>query len=60
MAFKRFAEKFKSGFKLPRTVSKPPYGHVCQIGDPVLRKKALDVPVGQIMSEDIQEVFSLS
>ena len=35
----------------------PPYNHVCQIGDPVLRQKAALVDLEELKSEKIQKVI---
>ncbi|XP_059191434.1 peptide deformylase, mitochondrial [Centropristis striata] len=36
----------------------PPYSHVCQVGDPVLRSHAADVDPATITSPEIQKVIS--
>ncbi|KAJ8335549.1 hypothetical protein SKAU_G00388910 [Synaphobranchus kaupii] len=35
----------------------PPYGHVCQVGDPVLRVKAAEVEVASVGGTEVQEVI---
>ncbi|XP_013780620.1 peptide deformylase, mitochondrial-like isoform X2 [Limulus polyphemus] len=37
---------------------KPPYNHICRIGDPVLRYEAKAIDVEKIKSEEIQKVIS--
>lgn len=39
----------------PRPVE-PPYSHITQIGDPVLRQKAIDIPVETIKSAEVQSL----
>ncbi|KAF0040824.1 peptide deformylase, mitochondrial [Scophthalmus maximus] len=36
----------------------PPYSHICQVGDPVLRSQAADVDPAAITSPEIQKVIS--
>uniref|UniRef100_T1IJ36 Peptide deformylase n=1 Tax=Strigamia maritima TaxID=126957 RepID=T1IJ36_STRMM len=41
-----------------RSAKEPPYEHVCQLGDPILRYKTEPVLTGEIKSEKIQKVIS--
>ncbi|KAI1890059.1 hypothetical protein AGOR_G00169320 [Albula goreensis] len=36
----------------------PPYSHVCQVGDPVLRVRAAEVEPGAVLGEEVQRVIS--
>lgn len=38
--------------------SKPPYSHVCQVGDPVLRGQAAAVAPEEVGSKEVQKVIS--
>lgn len=40
-----------------RGVSLPPYEHVIQIGDPILRKNSELVPINKIKTREIQDVI---
>lgn len=53
--FSKFREWYKSMWS-PK-YNHPPYNHVCQIGDPVLRQKAALVDLEELKSEKIQKVI---
>lgn len=55
MAGKRFVEAYKSFFN-PKPVS-PPFLHVCQVGDPVLRTATRPVEVEHLHSPEIKQVI---
>lgn len=55
MAGKRFIEAYKSFFN-PKPVS-PPFLHVCQVGDPVLRTATKPVEVEHLDSPEIKQVI---
>lgn len=48
--------KRMSVFRLPYEI-KPPYSHIIQIGDPVLRDSAVNVNRDDIKEEKIQKVI---
>lgn len=37
----------------------PPYSHVCQVGDPVLRGRAAEVDVGAVGGAEVQKVIEM-
>lgn len=39
-------------------IPRPPYNHVCQVGDPVLRTKAEEVEINKIRDTDVQNVIT--
>jgi len=45
-------------FKLTKFITPaaraPPYGHICQVGDPVLREECCPIPVSDIESPHIK------
>ncbi|KAG7170587.1 Peptide deformylase-like [Homarus americanus] len=53
MAFKRFAAAYRSFF-FP-TPLKPPFLHICQAGDPVLRSQAKPVSHELVNTPEIQQ-----
>lgn len=55
MAGQRFVAAYKSIF-YPKPV-RPPFLHVCQVGDPVLRSVAKPVEVEHLSSPDIKQVI---
>ncbi|XP_027215858.2 peptide deformylase, mitochondrial isoform X1 [Penaeus vannamei] len=52
----KFAAAYRNIF-FPKPV-KPPFLHVCQVGDPVLRSKALPVPPEDIPKPETKQVIS--
>lgn len=42
----------------PRSTVHPPYEHVTQVGDPVLRRRAADVPAEAITSKEVKFLVS--
>lgn len=50
----KFAAAYRNIF-FPKPV-KPPFLHVCQVGDPVLRSKALPVPPEDIPKPETKQV----
>nr|XP_053647921.1 peptide deformylase, mitochondrial-like isoform X2 [Cherax quadricarinatus] len=56
MALKRFIAAYRNFF-FP-SPAKPPYIHICQVGDPVLRLEAKPVPSEHITSPEIQQIIS--
>ncbi|XP_069164833.1 peptide deformylase, mitochondrial isoform X2 [Procambarus clarkii] len=56
MAFKRIVAFYRK-ILFPSPV-KPPFVHVCQVGDPVLRSKAMPVPPENISTPEIQQIIS--
>ncbi|PSN32717.1 hypothetical protein C0J52_24712 [Blattella germanica] len=55
ITFRKFKQLYRQ-FWFPSPAS-PPYKHICQIGDPVLRRKAELVNVEDIKKKDIQMVL---
>ncbi|XP_061386103.1 peptide deformylase, mitochondrial-like [Musca vetustissima] len=53
---KTFAQKYRE-FWSPKSGNQPPYGHFTQVGDPVLRSKAVDVPADAINSKEIDLII---
>lgn len=54
---KTFAQKYRE-FWSPKSSNQPPYGHFTQVGDPVLRSKAVDVPEDVINSKEIDLIIA--
>lgn len=54
ISFNKLRQIYQDYWKPP--APKPPYLHICQIGDPVLRGKALPVELDKIKSPEIQRV----
>jgi len=52
---RKIGEKYAK-LTTPKT-STPPYSHIVQLGDPVLRAEAEDVPMDKVMTIDIQKVI---
>ncbi|XP_067643477.1 peptide deformylase, mitochondrial-like [Eurosta solidaginis] len=49
--------KMYQEFWTPQPITKPPYGHFTQVGDPVLRRKAAEVPEDQIHSKEVNYII---
>ncbi|KAK4326366.1 hypothetical protein Pmani_003117 [Petrolisthes manimaculis] len=56
MAFKSFLSAYRNFFYPKPT--KPPFLHICQVGDPILRAQAKPVPPDDVTSPEIQEILS--
>jgi hypothetical protein len=54
ISFNKIRQMYQNYWKPPPP--KPPYLHICQIGDPVLRGKAAPVEPHTIKSPEIQKV----
>ena len=54
----RRLRKMFNVYKLPYDV-KPPYTHIVQVGDPILRSVSRNVPPAEIRSIDVQEVRNM-
>lgn len=54
----KIAKLFKFGFT--KTVSKPPYKHIVQLGDPVLRCKCVPVERSYLQSPEFKKVCKLN
>ncbi|XP_059474853.1 peptide deformylase, mitochondrial-like [Neocloeon triangulifer] len=54
-SFNKFRQIYQDFWRPPPP--KPPYSHICQIGDPILRAKAGQVKLEEIKSKDIQNVI---
>jgi hypothetical protein len=54
ISFNKIRQIYQNYWKPPPP--KPPYLHICQIGDPVLRGKATPVEPNTIKSPEIQKV----
>ncbi|XP_018008643.1 peptide deformylase, mitochondrial [Hyalella azteca] len=54
--YRRFALGLKRILKLQK--AGPPFSHVCQVGDPVLRSKSAEIPVEDIRDPFIVHVIS--
>ncbi|CAB3361997.1 Hypothetical predicted protein [Cloeon dipterum] len=55
LTFNKFRQMYQDFWKPPPP--KPPYSHICQIGDPVLRGKASPVNVEEIGSAKIKKII---
>ncbi|XP_013107750.1 peptide deformylase, mitochondrial [Stomoxys calcitrans] len=53
---KTFAQKYRD-FWSSKSEIHPPYGHFVQVGDPVLRSKAVDVPADMLDSKEIDLII---
>lgn len=54
--FSRFLKWYRDLWESSPVAPKPPYVHVCQIGDPILRSKAEQVRPDVIKTDDLQKV----
>ena len=54
ITFRKFRELYRE-FWYPSS-SPPPYSHICQIGDPILRHNAEEINPGDIKKSEIKRV----
>lgn len=50
---KTFRQKYRD-FWTPKPRVQPPYGHFTQVGDPVLRSRAAEVPEDMLKSKEVE------
>lgn len=50
--FRKVYQEFWS----PKAINKPPYEHFTQVGDPVLRRKAAEVPEELVNSKEVEYI----
>lgn len=53
----KFLKKYKEFFKGSRDMFAPPYSHIIQVGDPVLRYKAKPVDINEIYTDEFRKVI---
>ncbi|XP_075236225.1 peptide deformylase, mitochondrial-like isoform X2 [Lycorma delicatula] len=57
MNWRKFTKNYKEFFKGSREMYAPPYDHIVQVGDPVLRCKAKPVDVREIHTEKFKKLI---
>lgn len=60
LSFRSIKQLFSIYFRETVETAKPPYDHICQVGNPILRQKASPVDTKEIHTVEFQKVRFLS